>query len=71
MGAESPPGHTIYADSIAASTTDAWYVLYKAAGTAPATVRIVDTTVSGSSACSTVYTEIYDAAGRAGPPPVS
>jgi len=59
-------GHTIYADSIPASTTDAWYVLYKAAGTAAATVRIVNTTVSGSSGCSAVYTEIYDSDGRAG-----
>ena len=59
IGDASPPlqGNTSYPGTITSGTTDDWYELYKKPDTDPATIRIEDTTVEGSTTCpSTIAT---------------
>ena len=53
IGSPSPAlrGGKSYTGTIASGVTDAWYVLYKHAGTTAATIRLENTTVKGSASC--------------------
>ncbi len=50
VGAELQ-GHTVYSGSVPATDSQEWYQLYKADDTGTATIRVADTTVSGTATC--------------------
>lgn len=56
VGNAWPPlqGATSYNGTITSGTDENWYVLYKKPGTSPASVRVLDTTVAGSTSCTGV-----------------
>ena len=53
IGDAWPPlqGKTSYTGTVASGTEEDWYVLYKQPGTSPASVRVENTTVAGSTSC--------------------
>ncbi len=53
IGSAWPPlqGASSYTGTLASSLTDAWYVLDKHSSTSPATIRVENTTVVGSTTC--------------------
>jgi hypothetical protein len=67
IGQPSAPlrGHTLYTGTVANTSTDAWYQLYKT-GTGTATIRFKDTTISGSATCPDVGINVDNASGTSG-----
>ena len=60
IGSAWPPlqGHTSYTGTIPSDSSDHWYVLYKKPDTKPATIRVEDTTVSGTVSCANVQVSL-------------
>ena len=67
IGRPSTPllGHTLYTGTVANTSTDAWYQLYKT-GTGTATIRFEDTTISGSATCPDMAVNVDNADGTNG-----
>jgi hypothetical protein len=67
IGDTWPPlqGHTSYTGTLTTSATEAWYALYESVSSQAATVRVENTTVDGSTSCSspTLYADLYGANG--------
>jgi hypothetical protein len=65
-----PPlrGHVSYAGSLGSSSSQHWSVLYKKADGSPATIRVEDTTVAGTTSCPDTYVWLDDTNGTADPP---
>jgi hypothetical protein len=59
-------GDTLYKGKIATTSTDAWYQLYKAAGSGTATIHFKDTTVAGSATCPDIAIHVDNADGTDG-----
>jgi hypothetical protein len=66
ISAAWPPlqGDTAYRGTIASDVAEEWYVLVKHASTSPATVRVENTTVDGSTPCPTVVAFLRDTDGN-------
>jgi hypothetical protein len=56
IGTAWPPlqGDTAYQGKITSGTAEDWYILYRKSTSVPATVRVLNTTVSGSTTCDTL-----------------
>ncbi len=56
LGTAWPPlqGKTSYTGTVTSGSSDDWYVLYKKPDASPATVRVEDTTVAGTTTCATL-----------------
>jgi hypothetical protein len=65
MGTARSPlrGDTVYNGTVPTGTINDWYQLDKIKATGLATVRLADTTVRGSSSCSTIGYEVENASG--------
>ena len=57
-------GATVYTGTVATTSNQYWYQLYKPSASGTATVRFEDTTSSGSAACTDVAVEVTDADGN-------
>jgi len=67
IGRPSAPlrGHILYTGTVANTSTDAWYQLYKT-GTGTATIRFKDTTISGSATCPDIAINVDNTDGTNG-----
>ena len=67
IGTAWPPlqGETSYTGTVTAGNFDGWYALYKSPDTNPATIRVENTTVSGSTTCNSIDVTL-DAANASG-----
>jgi hypothetical protein len=65
IGSAWPPlqGSTSYPATLSASSSEDWYVLYKKADSTAATIRVSDTTVTGSVNCASINAYLYDNTG--------
>jgi Putative Ig domain len=65
VGSAWPPlqGGLVYAQTLSASSSEGWYSLYKKSSTSAATIRVTNTTVDGSVACTGIVAYLYDSTG--------
>lgn len=66
IGTAWPPlqGSTTYDGTVTSGTDENWYILYKQPGTSPASVRVEDTTVAGTTSCPGVTVSLDAADGN-------
>jgi hypothetical protein len=66
IASATPPlqGHATYTGTVSSGSSDLWYSLYKKPDTNPATIRIENTTVAGSTTCNDLFVTIDAAGGR-------